>query len=159
MLHEKISKVRKEKGLSQLEVAEAMQVSRQAVSRWEVGATAPSTENLLSLNKLYNVSLDYLLNDTDQTEQVHHQENTVQNIENHSICKEIHTDVKGTGRKKTQFIIELVIVVLLVSVGIITLFFSETGSNSVSIDILSTDQPIAENNTHEFDFKYDWETS
>lgn len=63
----------------------------------------------------------------------------------------------------TQFlirnIIELVIVVLLVSVGIITLFFSETGSNSVSIDILSTDQPIAENNTHEFDFKYDWETS
>lgn len=53
----------------------------------------------------------------------------------------------------------MVIVVLLVSVGIITLFFSETGSNSVSIDILSTDQPIAENNTHEFDFKYDWETS
>lgn len=43
-LHKKLSKARKEKGMSQLEVAEAMQVSRQAVSRWEVGATAPSIE-------------------------------------------------------------------------------------------------------------------
>ena len=62
-LHKKLSKARKEKGMSQLEVAEAMQVSRQAVSRWEVGATAPSIENLSSLSKLYGVSLDYLLND------------------------------------------------------------------------------------------------
>lgn len=38
-LHKKLFKARKEKGMSQLEVAEAMQVSRQAVSRWEVGVS------------------------------------------------------------------------------------------------------------------------
>ena len=65
-LHEKLSKARKEKGLSQLEVAEAMQVSRQAVSRWEVGSTAPSVENLSLLSELYGVSLDYLIKDEEE---------------------------------------------------------------------------------------------
>lgn len=42
-------------------VAEAIGVSRQAVSKWEMGATDPSTSNLLALAKLYDVSAEKLL--------------------------------------------------------------------------------------------------
>ena len=60
---EKLVRLRKEKGLSQLKVSERLGVSRQAISRWEVGAAMPSTENLKRLSDLYGVSVDYLLHD------------------------------------------------------------------------------------------------
>ena len=62
-LHEKLIHLREEKGLSQLKVAEALDVSRQAVSKWEVGAALPSTKNLCGLSSLYGVSLDDLVGD------------------------------------------------------------------------------------------------
>lgn len=52
---------RKQAGLSQGEVAEALEVSRQAVSRWETGLALPSTDNLAKLSKLYGISIDALL--------------------------------------------------------------------------------------------------
>lgn len=60
-LEEKLISLRKEKGLSQMKLAEMMNVSRQAISRWEVGAAVPSTDNLKFLGNLYGVSLEYLL--------------------------------------------------------------------------------------------------
>ena len=60
-LEEKLISLRKEKGLSQMKLAEMMNVSRQANSRWEVGAAVPSTDNLKFLGNLYGVSLEYLL--------------------------------------------------------------------------------------------------
>lgn len=62
-LAEKLVYLRKEKRLSQLKLAELMNVSRQAVSRWEVGAATPSTENLRYLSSLYGVSMEYLLDE------------------------------------------------------------------------------------------------
>lgn len=62
-LEEKLAQLRKEKGLSQMYVAEAMEVSRQAISRWEVGSAIPATENLRKLAELYEVSMDSLLNE------------------------------------------------------------------------------------------------
>lgn len=62
-LEEKLISLRKEKGLSQMKLAEMMNVSRQAISRWEVGAAVPSTDNLKFLGNLYGVSLEYLLHD------------------------------------------------------------------------------------------------
>ena len=59
-LNEKIISFRKKKGLSQQEVAEALDVSRQAVSRWEVGTSIPSMENLLALSKLFGISIGEL---------------------------------------------------------------------------------------------------
>lgn len=60
-LEEKLISLRKEKGLSQMKLAEMMNVSRQAISRWGVGAAVPSTDNLKFLGNLYGVSLEYLL--------------------------------------------------------------------------------------------------
>lgn len=71
-LAEKLVYLRKEKRITQIRLAEEMNVSRQAISRWEVGDVVPSTENLKFLSKLYGVSLDVLLDDEesvlDQTE-------------------------------------------------------------------------------------------
>lgn len=60
-LDEKLVQLRKEKRFSQLKVAEELGVSRQAISRWEVGAALPSTENLRRLAELYGVPVDMLL--------------------------------------------------------------------------------------------------
>ena len=62
-LAEKLVTLRKQKGLTQMDLAEQLNVSRQAISRWEVGAAVPSTDNLRFLGELYGVQIDYLLND------------------------------------------------------------------------------------------------
>ena len=52
---------RKRSGLSQEKLAELVGVSRQAVTKWETGQSAPSTENLLRLAEIFGVSLDALI--------------------------------------------------------------------------------------------------
>lgn len=54
-------RLRKEKGLSQEELADKLSVSRQAVSKWERGEALPDTDNLIRLAKLYNVSIDEIV--------------------------------------------------------------------------------------------------
>lgn len=60
---EKIYKLRKQRGMSQEALAGELHVSRQAISRWELGEVAPDTVNVLALSKLLEVSTDYLLRD------------------------------------------------------------------------------------------------
>lgn len=62
-LSDKIIELRKSEGMSQEELAEKLNVSRQAVSRWEMGTAMPEATNILQLSKLFNVTADYLLND------------------------------------------------------------------------------------------------
>lgn len=56
-----ILELRKNKGLSQDELAEKVYVTRQAVSRWENGETVPNTETLKLLSVLFDVSINTLL--------------------------------------------------------------------------------------------------
>lgn len=62
-LPEKILTLRKQHGMSQENLAEKLDVSRQAVSRWEVGSALPDASNIRQLSKLFGVTADYLLND------------------------------------------------------------------------------------------------
>ena len=62
-LNEKLHSNRKKSGLSQQELAEQLDVSRQSVSKWETGITVPSVEKLILLSKLYNVPLTILTDD------------------------------------------------------------------------------------------------
>lgn len=59
-LGQRISKLRKDKGYSQEYVAERLDVSRQAVSKWETDAGAPDTYNLIALAELLGVSVEYI---------------------------------------------------------------------------------------------------
>lgn len=63
-LSQKLKTLRKKRGLSQLELAEVLHVSRQAITGWEAGTSRPSTENMQSLSRLYNVPIEILLDDT-----------------------------------------------------------------------------------------------
>lgn len=60
---ERLRQLRKEKGISQEKLAEKMNVSRQAISKWERGATMLDIENIVQLSKLFQVPVDSLLLD------------------------------------------------------------------------------------------------
>lgn len=57
----KLLQLRKANNLSQEELAERLNISRQAVSKWERAESSPDTDNLIALAKLYRISLDELL--------------------------------------------------------------------------------------------------
>lgn len=63
---EKLLKLRKEKGLSQEALAEQLNTSRQAVSKWENNQGYPETEKLILISNLFNISIDSLLKENGQ---------------------------------------------------------------------------------------------
>lgn len=60
---ERLQKLRKENNFSQEQLADELNVSRQAISKWECGAALPDTENLIALAKLYHCSIDEIVFD------------------------------------------------------------------------------------------------
>ena len=67
-LGEKIKTLRKKSNLSQEQLAEKLNVSRQAVSKWESNTAYPDISNLILLREIFGVTLDYLVIDNDTTE-------------------------------------------------------------------------------------------
>lgn len=61
MLSEKIYTLRRKSGLSQEQLAEIIDVSRQAISKWEGGLSLPESEKLIAISEYFHVTLDYLL--------------------------------------------------------------------------------------------------
>lgn len=62
-LADKLKEARKNAGLTQVELAEKLCVSRQAITKWESGKGIPDVENLKMISKVLNVSIDFLLDD------------------------------------------------------------------------------------------------
>jgi len=60
-LKEKISALRKQHGMSQEQLAEQMYVSRQSISKWELGESLPDLANITRLSEIFGVTTDYLL--------------------------------------------------------------------------------------------------
>ncbi len=130
-LDEKLVHLRKEKGLTQLELAEAVMVSRQAVSKWESGGGMPSTENLRNLSELYGVSVDYLLNESYEKE-----------TEGSAVNKDIPE--KNQGRIKNTFVKwGFVVLLLLIVTGLVWLFYNNNEKN-FSVRDMKGEKVIAE---------------
>lgn len=106
-LAEKLVTLRKQKGLTQMDLAERLNVSRQAISRWEVGAAVPSTDNLKVLGELYGVPVDYLLND-DTTEAIQSTREAEENPED-----------KVPDQKRVKYKLFLICVVVIVIAAVI----------------------------------------
>lgn len=64
---QKLQLIRKNKGLTQEELAGKLDVSRQAVAKWESGQVYPDISNLIQISKLFNVTVDYLVKDQECT--------------------------------------------------------------------------------------------
>ncbi len=67
-LSEKLFQLRKKQGLSQEQLAERLNVSRQAISKWESGTATPETDKLLAISNYFQVSLDYLMKSDSDSE-------------------------------------------------------------------------------------------
>jgi len=68
-LGEKIQQLRKATGLSQEQLADQLNVSRQAVSKWELNDSIPDVDKIVLISNLFSISTDELLQDRSQTEQ------------------------------------------------------------------------------------------
>ncbi len=60
---DKLYSLRTQGGYSQEALAEKVNVSRQAISKWELGLTLPDTDKIVALSKVFDVTIDYLLKD------------------------------------------------------------------------------------------------
>lgn len=65
-ISERLHELRKQAGYSQEQVAEMLEISRQAVSKWESGQGKPEIDNIVKLTEIYNVSADYILLGTER---------------------------------------------------------------------------------------------
>lgn len=99
-LSEKIIKLRKEKGLSQEEFGDKINVSRQAISKWESEQSQPEVEKIKEISKVFSVSIEYLLNDE---------------LENDNTKKIIKFNKKKFGKCLLKVIIVLIIIYLIYS--------------------------------------------
>lgn len=97
------------KGYSQEELAYKLNISRQLVSKWETGESSPSTDNLITLSKLYEVSLDDLINkDPDEVKKGEKKQNYVsigkEGVHVVDDENEVHIDMNGIHVNGDEYI-------------------------------------------------------
>ena len=80
MIAENIRHFREEKGISQAELAEGLNVTRQAVSNWECGKTEPDIETLHKISDILGITIEELIYGLKREATVIHNHNTTQNI-------------------------------------------------------------------------------
>ena len=85
MLGENILKLRKKNGLSQEQLGEKINVTRQTISNWELGETAPNPEQLKLLSQSLNISIDELL-DNDINSRMKEKIINIENLKNLDLC-------------------------------------------------------------------------
>ena len=110
--NEKLVKLRKENLLSQEELAEKLGVTRQTISKWELEQTTPDMDKLSQIAKLFNVSVDELLNESDEP------------------IKANQASDKNNNKKNTAIVIILIIVLIVVLGGVGVSIFNKP-ANSV----------------------------
>ena len=70
---EKVTSLRKQAGWSQEELAQRLDVSRQAVSKWESGQAMPDLDRVVRMSEMFGVSTDSLLKDTPEPDRSVHE--------------------------------------------------------------------------------------
>lgn len=96
-LSEKLQTLRKAAGLSQEALAEQLNVTRQAVSKWETGEGKPDIDNLLPLARLLHTTVDYLLDDGAAEPRA--EEPQPQTPPQQSVGRELWEQLKTFGRR------------------------------------------------------------
>lgn len=130
-LRDKLILLRKEKELSQADLSEILNVSRQAISRWEVGTSVPSMDNLSALSRLYNVSVDSLMRpdnnaETIVKEQVNNEEKEEANI------KRSYSDFLKIVKNRTLFASLALLAFAIVIVSFIVFFQKDIEKKELS---------------------------
>jgi transcriptional regulator with XRE-family HTH domain len=79
-LSQKLKKLRKEKNLSQQQLARMLKVTGQAVSKWENGKSYPDILNLINISNIFNVSLDELIKEDKEVQKSLYNKGKIKNI-------------------------------------------------------------------------------
>jgi transcriptional regulator with XRE-family HTH domain len=112
-LSEKLYNLRRKQGLSQEVVAEKLDCSRQAISKWENGTTTPDAKMLKKYSELFGVSIDYLIKEE---------------IQESSSTNSVKKDIQNKKLISVLgFILSLIGCLSLILFGVITIFNSDTG--------------------------------
>ena len=123
----RLVELRKKNGYSQEELADKLGLSRQAVSKWERAESSPDTDNLICLARLYNVSLDDLLNTSENTDDIRREVKERETIKEESnIPTKKPVDEKEEKRDKKLKYAESVVSGILFILAIATYFFIST---------------------------------
>ena len=149
-LNEKLLSLRKKNKLTQAQVSETLDVSRQAISNWETGAVLPSTDNLLALSRLYQVPVDHLLNgDTDLTpapakeKEVDKKEATAPETE----YSNTNSKIDSLKKRKVIILAYLFTILLVVAVSVAATLFVLWAREPKAIDLYDLDStPVSELN-------------
>lgn len=106
-LNEKIIKLRKDNNLSQEDFGNKLNISRQAVSKWENEETKPEIDKIRDISKIFNVSCDYLLNDEiDDLDEL-------KQVNNEQAASKSNANNKKAKRKNKTFLNGLLILILI----------------------------------------------
>ncbi len=150
-LRDKLIVLRDKAGVSQMALANRLGVSRQAVSRWESGDTTPSIDKLKALAKLYDVSLDWLCSDANDT--ANEQQREVIRAE---IC-EVDTGKKEESANNTNRFAPLIIGIIIVVLMLIALCFLAGKKQNGIPDTWARDMEQDESySSEDGGFDFDW---
>lgn len=156
-LNEKLLSLRKKNKLTQAQVSETLDVSRQAISNWETGAVLPSTDNLIALSRLYQVPVDHLLNgDTDLTpapakeKEVDKKEATAPETE----YSNTNSKIDSLKKRKVIILAYLFTILLVVAVSVAATLFVLWAREPKAIDWYDLDSiPVSNLNIEVADFE------
>ena len=110
---EKLTNLRKQKGLSQEELGFELNVTRQTISKWELGQTTPEMEKLVEMSKIFGISLDELTGEGEITN------NETQKIEDKAI------NDKPKSNSTLKVILLIVAIFIIGGILIYTFIFSK----------------------------------
>ena len=122
-ISDKILKLRKEKGMSQEALAEALGVSRQSVSKWESGAALPDTDKIIAMSELFGVSTDYILKNDPSENFIPIKENEEENAAPPVIEEVKPMKKKGKGKKISKIIAAILALCIAVTAVAIPMYY------------------------------------
>ena len=125
---EKIQNLRKQRGMSQEQLAEALGVSRQAVSKWEAGQSVPDIDKIISICDYFGVTTDYILRNAEMTESQHEVAQNAYNISE----KELDENIK----KKQQSALLLAIAIVLYILCVVPVIIIENDVGTVLMFVM-----------------------
>ncbi len=117
----RLTALRKQRGFSQEQLAEKLNVSRQAVSKWERAEAQPDISNLSALSKLYGITIDELINGKAEQEEVQPTpfSDTEESLEDDSAPEEETAAENTDPRIKLYVYIGIVVVVIVTIVYLV----------------------------------------
>ena len=109
--NEKLMELRKKEGLSQEDLGEKLNVTRQTISKWELGQTTPEIENLLEISKTFNISVDELLKGEECIE------NEIKEEKNDLGIEETIVENKEKKKDIKIILITILVIILILIIG------------------------------------------